>query len=194
MKYLAYYEHTPEITLEIDGSSEFEAAEAFFLEVPTDEESYVVVVGPGRKKYKYKTSAFLYDPSDTQAEDSISGTAEDHTFILSTETYLQGLSVDKRYGVVSSEYCFDPEFLKDLFETVKKIGSGRSVTTQKVLHVAKDAVMAELKADAENMGANGVIGIDLDYSEFSWKGKSMMFLVASGTAIRFKRSDTSRYL
>ena len=47
--------------------------------------------------------------------------------------------------------------------------------------------MYELKKEAYEIGADGVIGVDLDYSEFSGGGKSMLFLVASGTAVTFKK-------
>ena len=44
--------------------------------------------------------------------------------------------------------------------------------------------MSELKKEADNIGANAVIAVDLDYSEISGGGKSMLFLVASGTAVK----------
>ena len=47
-------------------------------------------------------------------------------------------------------------------------------------------VLNELKKEAYELGADGVIGVDLDYSEISGKGKGMLFLVASGTAVKFK--------
>ena len=47
----------------------------------------------------------------------------------------------------------------------------------------RETCLSELKVEADQLGANAVIGVDLDYSEISGGGKSMLFLVASGTAV-----------
>lgn len=49
---------------------------------------------------------------------------------------------------------------------------------------AREAALIELRLEAHQLGADAVVGIDLDYSEISGSGKSMLFLVASGTAVR----------
>ena len=63
---------------------------------------------------------------------------------------------------------------------------GRNKSTQGVLKDARKTVLYELKKEAHLLGANAVIGVDLDYSEFSGGGKSMLFVVASGTAVILK--------
>ncbi|MBK8638308.1 MAG: YbjQ family protein [Chromatiaceae bacterium] len=67
---------------------------------------------------------------------------------------------------------------------------GRSNATQKVLKAARKTALEELRKEAEELGANAVIGVRLDYSEFSGDGKSMLFLVASGTAVVVERSTS----
>ena len=64
---------------------------------------------------------------------------------------------------------------------------GRSESTQGVLRDARRTCLNELRKEAFSVGANAVIAVDLDYSEFSGKGKSMLFLVASGTAVTVEK-------
>jgi uncharacterized protein YbjQ (UPF0145 family) len=74
--------------------------------------------------------------------------------------------------------------IKDLFTGLTDVFGGRSSTIQNTLRDAKENVLRELRREAYRVGANAVIGVDLDYSEFSGGGKSMLFVVASGTAIK----------
>ncbi|WP_220222559.1 YbjQ family protein [Polaribacter sp. WD7] len=102
--------------------------------------------------------------------------------MLTTETHLN-LKIEKRINIVSAECAFGMNIFKDLFTGVRDIVGGRSETLQKTLKESKETVLAELKKEAYEIGANAVIGIDLDYSEFTGGGKSMLFMVASGTAV-----------
>lgn len=76
------------------------------------------------------------------------------------------------------------EYLSRLLAGIRDIAGGRSDATQKVLRDSRKTVLIlnELRKEAHSIGANAVIGVDMDYSEFSG-GKSMPFLVASGTAV-----------
>ena len=73
---------------------------------------------------------------------------------------------------------------KDLFAAFSDFFGGRSNVTQNLLKDARDNVLLELRKEAYERGADAVIAVDLDYSEFSGGGKSMLFIVASGTAIK----------
>ena len=73
---------------------------------------------------------------------------------------------------------------RDFFAGMSDFFGGRSEASQKVLRDARNNCLNELKQEAYDMGADGVMGIDLDYSEISGKGKGMLFLVASGTAVK----------
>jgi len=64
---------------------------------------------------------------------------------------------------------------------------GRSAATQNTLRDARQAVMGQLRAEAYALGADAIVGVTLDYSEFSGAGKSMLFVVATGTAVVIKR-------
>lgn len=74
--------------------------------------------------------------------------------------------------------------LRDFFAGVTDATGGRSGSTQGVLRDARRTAMLELRAEAFALGADAVVGVDLDYSEFSGGGKSMLFVVASGTAVK----------
>ena len=69
---------------------------------------------------------------------------------------------------------------------IRDIFGGRSAASQKILRDSRQTCLRELKIEAFELGADAVIGVDLDYQEFSGKGKGMLFLVASGTAVKLK--------
>lgn len=103
--------------------------------------------------------------------------------ILTTETNTKDLVISERLGVISSESALGMNIFRDIFTNVRDIVGGQSVSTQKILKDLKSTAFQDLKEQAYHLNANAVIGIDLDYSEFSGGGKSMLFLVASGTAV-----------
>jgi len=88
--------------------------------------------------------------------------------------------------VISAECVFGMNIFRDFFAGLTDFFGGRSEASQKVLRDARETCLYELKREAYEIGADGIIGIDLDYQEISGKGKSMLFLVASGTAVKFK--------
>ena len=101
---------------------------------------------------------------------------------LTTETYLGDLVVD-RLGVIASECVLGVNVFRDFKSAITNITGGRSQGLQNSLKEAKEIVFRELKLEAHNLGANAVIGIDLDYQELNGKGGDMLMLVASGTAV-----------
>ena len=105
--------------------------------------------------------------------------------LTTTPTY-PNLEIEEVKGVITSECVFGMNVFKDFFAGMTDFFGGRSESSQKVLRDARETCLNELKKEAYELGADGVIGIDLDYSEISGKGKGMLFLVASGTAVKFK--------
>jgi uncharacterized protein YbjQ (UPF0145 family) len=88
--------------------------------------------------------------------------------------------------VISAECVFGMNIFRDFFAGLTDFFGGRSEASQKILRDARETCLYELKREAYEIGADGIIGIDLDYQEISGKGKGMLFLVASGTAVKFK--------
>lgn len=102
--------------------------------------------------------------------------------LLTTEMY-SDLKVLSRIDIVTAECVFGMNVFRDFFAGMSDFFGGRSSASQKLLRDARRKVLDELRGEALDIGANAVIGVDLDYSEFSGKGKGMLFIVASGTAV-----------
>lgn len=85
-------------------------------------------------------------------------------------------------GIVSGEAIMGTNFVRDFFANISDVMGGRSTTYEKGLQQGKDIALQEMQEEAEKMGANAVIGVDLDY-ETVGKDSSMLMVVASGTAV-----------
>ena len=103
--------------------------------------------------------------------------------IVTTAPTVEGFKITKTIDVISAECVLGLSAIDDLFASARDFFGGRSKTLQEALRSARRNCLEELKKEALSLGANAVIGVDLDYSEFSGQGKSMLFLVASGTAV-----------
>lgn len=108
--------------------------------------------------------------------------------ILTTSSHLEGYRVTEHIDIVSAECVFGMNIIKDMFAGVRDFFGGRNKSSQDALRDARVACLDELREEAAQMGANAVIGIDLDYSEISGGGKSMLFLVATGTAVKVAKA------
>ena len=103
------------------------------------------------------------------------------SIVLTTET-APNLNITKRIEIVTAECAFGMNIFKDLFAGVRDIVGGRSEAVQKTMRDSRKTALYELKKEAYEVGANAVVGVDLDYVELSAAG-SMVMLVASGTAV-----------
>ncbi|WP_233486437.1 YbjQ family protein [Thalassobacter stenotrophicus] len=101
--------------------------------------------------------------------------------LLTTET-APNLNISKRIEIVTAECAFGMNVFKDLFAGVRNVVGGRSEAVQKTMRDSRRTALYELKKEAYEVGANAVVGVDLDYVELSSSG-SMVMLVASGTAV-----------
>jgi uncharacterized protein YbjQ (UPF0145 family) len=101
--------------------------------------------------------------------------------ILTTETAPK-LKIIKRIEIVTAEVAYGMNIFKDLFAGVRDIVGGRSEAVQKTMRDARRTALFELKKEAHSVGANAVVGVDLDYVELSGSS-NMVMLVASGTAV-----------
>ncbi|WP_153795997.1 heavy metal-binding domain-containing protein [Foetidibacter luteolus] len=103
--------------------------------------------------------------------------------LLTTTNAIEGQPVQQYLGIISSETIIGANIFKDLFAGLRDIVGGRSGTYERVIEEAKQTAMAELQQKAQSLGANAVIGIDLDF-ETVGSGGSMLMVVATGTAVR----------
>ena len=109
---------------------------------------------------------------------------EINAVILTTET-APNLKITERIEVITAECAFGMNVFKDLFAATRDFFGGRSKTVQKTMRDSRRTVLFELKKEAYMVGANAVVGIDLDYMELSASG-SMVLIVASGTAVKIE--------
>ena len=103
--------------------------------------------------------------------------------LLTTTSSIEGKQV-QYLGVVSGEAILGANIFKDFFAGIRDIVGGRSAAYEGELRKAKDIAMQEMQQQAAQMGANAVIGIDLDYETIQiGNGGGMMMVSASGTAV-----------
>ena len=102
--------------------------------------------------------------------------------LLTTTPTIEGQPIREYKGIVTGEPILGANFLKDLFAGIRDIIGGRSGSYEKVLREAKDTALAEMEQRAASMGANAVVGIDVDYETVGQSG-SMLMVAVSGTAV-----------
>lgn len=105
--------------------------------------------------------------------------------ILTTTSNLEGKRIIAYYGVVSGEAILGANIFKDFFAGIRDIVGGRSASYEKSLREAKDIAILEMIEAAKALGANAVIGIDIDYETIG-ESSSMLMVAASGTAVRYE--------
>ncbi len=102
--------------------------------------------------------------------------------LITTTPTIEGKRITNYYGIVSGETIIGANVFRDLFASIRDIVGGRSVSYEEVLREAKETALREMQDQAARMGANAVIGVDLDYETVGGSG-SMLMVTASGTAV-----------
>ena len=105
--------------------------------------------------------------------------------IFATTSVIQGREVEAYLGVVFGDTVLGGNVLKDFMAGLRDIVGGRSGTYEKELGAARDSAMANLARQAESLGADAVLGIDIDY-EVLGTNNGMLMVSVSGTAVRLK--------
>lgn len=103
--------------------------------------------------------------------------------ILTTTPNLDGRTVRDYKGLVTGEAILGANIVKDFFAGVRDIVGGRSAAYEKELSKAREIAMTELQERAEQLGADAVVGIDVDYETVG--GGAMLMVSVSGTAVTF---------
>ncbi len=102
--------------------------------------------------------------------------------LLTTTNNIEGKRITRYYGIVSGETIIGTNVFRDLFASIRDFVGGRSGSYEKVLRKAKDTALREMEEQARSLGANAVIGVDLDYETVGDSG-SMLMVTAAGTAV-----------
>ncbi len=102
--------------------------------------------------------------------------------IVTTTPDIQGRNITAYRGVVNGEAILGANVLKDMFAGIRDIVGGRSGAYERELRRARGLALEELEHEARKLGADAVVGVDIDY-EVLGQGGSMMMVSASGTAV-----------
>ncbi len=102
--------------------------------------------------------------------------------ILSTTPTIEGRTIKEYKGVVTGETIIGANFVKDFFAGIRDVVGGRAGSYERVLSEARETSMREMEERAARLGANAVVGIDVDYETIG-QGNSMMMVAVSGTAV-----------
>jgi uncharacterized protein YbjQ (UPF0145 family) len=105
--------------------------------------------------------------------------------LITTTPTIEGKQITQYFGLVSGEAILGANIFKDFFAGIRDIVGGRSAAYEQELRKAKDIAIRELTDSAAALGANAIVGVDLDYETIgSGQGSNMLMVSASGTAVR----------
>ena len=107
--------------------------------------------------------------------------------IITTTHNIEGKKIVKYLGLVTGEAIIGANFVKDFFAGIRDIVGGRAGSYEEGLREAKNIAIAEMQDTALRLGANAIVGIDLDYETMGGSG-SMLMVSASGTAVIIEES------
>ncbi|WML33041.1 putative heavy metal-binding protein [Clostridium sp. OS1-26] len=102
--------------------------------------------------------------------------------IITTTPQVEGKRIIEYKGVVFGEVISGVNFIKDFMAGIRDLVGGRSQTYEDELIYARDNAIEEMKRRAQSMGANAVVGVDVDY-EVLGQGGGMLMVTVSGTAV-----------
>lgn len=107
--------------------------------------------------------------------------------ILTTTSDVQGHTITAYLGIVSGDAVLGSNLFRDLFASVRDIVGGRTASYEKLFQEAKQLALDDVAAKARDLGADAVVGIDLDYEVIGGDNKTMLMVSANGTAVKLAR-------
>jgi uncharacterized protein YbjQ (UPF0145 family) len=105
--------------------------------------------------------------------------------IVTATDGIDGRRIGAYLGLVSGEAVMGTNIFRDLFASVRNIVGGRSEAYEKELRTGREATVAAMVGQAGVLGADAVVGVDLDYEVIGGDGKTMLMVSVNGTAVRF---------
>lgn len=110
--------------------------------------------------------------------------------LCTTTAMIQGREVEAYLGVVFGDSVLGVNVFKDFLGGLRDIVGGRSGTYERELGTARDVAMQNLTAQARALGADAILGIDIDY-EVLGSNNGMLMVTASGTAVRLRAAPSA---
>ncbi len=104
--------------------------------------------------------------------------------LITTTPSLDGKHITRYLGLVSGEAILGANIFRDLFAGIRDIVGGRSAAYESELRKAKEIALREMQEQATALGANAVVGVDLDYETVG--NGTMLMVSASGTAVVYE--------
>ncbi|MBF0327397.1 YbjQ family protein [Magnetospirillum moscoviense] len=104
--------------------------------------------------------------------------------IVTTTDSIDGKVVGQYLGIVSGDAVLGTNIFKDLFASVRDVVGGRAASYEKVLQEGKDMALADMVERARALGADAVIGVDLDYEVIGGDSKTLLMVSVNGTAVK----------
>ncbi|HXV86619.1 MAG TPA: heavy metal-binding domain-containing protein [Gemmatimonadales bacterium] len=105
--------------------------------------------------------------------------------LVTTTNTIEGAEIAEYFGIVTGEAILGANIFKDLFAGIRDIVGGRSAAYENELSEARRLALEEMTAEAESLGADAVIAVDLDYESIGvGRGGNMLMVTACGTAVR----------
>ncbi len=101
--------------------------------------------------------------------------------IITTTHDVQGQTVSEYLGVIVGESIIATNIMRDIMASVRDIVGGRSGAYEEKMQEARDIAVTEMEEKAQELGADAVVGVDIDYETV---GNNMMMVSASGTAVK----------
>lgn len=106
--------------------------------------------------------------------------------IVTTTPTIEGKTIIAYYGPVAGEAILGANIFQDFFAGIRDIVGGRSAGYEKSLRQARETALQEMTAAAQSLGANAVVGVDLDYESIGVNnGGNMLMVSACGTAVKY---------
>ena len=107
--------------------------------------------------------------------------------LITTTPQVEGKRITAYLGLVSGEAIMGADIFKDLFAGIRNIVGGRAAAYEQELRRAKEIAIEEMTDNAKGLGANAIVGVDLDYETLG-QGGNMLMVSASGTAVKFEEA------
>ena len=104
--------------------------------------------------------------------------------IVTTTGTVDGRRITGYLGIISGQAVMGTNIMRDLFAGIRDIVGGRSGSYEKELRKAKQVALEDMIEEAEDLGADAVIGVDLDYEHIGIGERSMLMVSANGTAVK----------
>jgi uncharacterized protein YbjQ (UPF0145 family) len=107
--------------------------------------------------------------------------------IVTTTQDIQGRTIVAYLGIVSGDTVLGSNLFKDLFASIRDIVGGRTASYEKMFQEAKTLAIEEMQQRARDLGADAIVGVDLDYEVIGGDNKTMLMVSANGTAVKLDR-------